>query len=309
MKAWLSLHIYYEGSLDEILLQVLKPLIVGEQLQSYLYFYIRYWENGPHIRFRIFLEENKHFKIAKRLDEFYQSFKDEKKANIPSNRIELVEYEQEYLRYGGHEGMRVAQLHFTSSTEVCLNILEIFPNKMNILSIAQSLMLITIMVMDNNLKRALQFFDYYSKYYHVYEKQLGSKRSDFKEYCHTSYIDNEENLNNSILKVIKMLQEGKGSKLYQEWINVHLDIFEALTNLYHTGKLLHPITGKVPGIPDVGMQIELYSIITQSYIHMTNNRLGINPYEESLLAYYIARGLESFLENETGGLAENVEIN
>ncbi|MNW64782.1 hypothetical protein D3C74_430930 [compost metagenome] len=57
------------------------------------------------------------------------------------------------------------------------------------------------------------------------------------------------------------------------------------------------------------MQIELYSIITQSYIHMTNNRLGINPYEESLLAYYIARGLESFLENETGGLAENVEIN
>ena len=48
---WKSLHIFYYDNHDELLCFGILPIIKKYNIRQF--FFIRYWEQGPHIRFRI----------------------------------------------------------------------------------------------------------------------------------------------------------------------------------------------------------------------------------------------------------------
>ena len=54
-RDWISAHVFYSDGLDRLLTEAVRPL-VGELIAARLvraYFYLRYWDGGPHLRLRV----------------------------------------------------------------------------------------------------------------------------------------------------------------------------------------------------------------------------------------------------------------
>ena len=53
-RTWLAVYLYYAEPWEKLLTEAVKPFaeqVISEGLADH-YFYIRYWERGPHIRLR-----------------------------------------------------------------------------------------------------------------------------------------------------------------------------------------------------------------------------------------------------------------
>jgi thiopeptide-type bacteriocin biosynthesis protein len=53
--AWISAHLFHRGAMDDLITGTVAPLI-GELNSSRAlngFFFLRYWEGGPHLRLRI----------------------------------------------------------------------------------------------------------------------------------------------------------------------------------------------------------------------------------------------------------------
>ncbi|MDA6131158.1 hypothetical protein OSK38_27810, partial [Escherichia coli] len=52
---WKAYHVFYHGNLDILIQQCIKPItkkLLSEGIAE-KFFFIRYWEGGPHIRLRV----------------------------------------------------------------------------------------------------------------------------------------------------------------------------------------------------------------------------------------------------------------
>ncbi|MGF1671449.1 MAG: thiopeptide-type bacteriocin biosynthesis protein, partial [Balneolaceae bacterium] len=117
---WLSAHIFYSEPFEGILINGVKPFIEKLKKEKKIegYFFIRYWERGPHIRLRI--KADSHIlkdDIKPRLLSYFTEFMRESpsKRNEPkwvqnltsgkqwysNNSIQFINYEPETARYGG----------------------------------------------------------------------------------------------------------------------------------------------------------------------------------------------------------------
>ena len=108
---WLSVYIYYEGNLDIVLCKLIKPFL-NEVLNKYIKhcFFIRYYENGSHIRLRLkgYLStlDNSVWPILENManDFFSNSIKQNKSAYL-----KIDPYIPEFDRYGGEIGIEIAE--------------------------------------------------------------------------------------------------------------------------------------------------------------------------------------------------------
>ena len=52
---WLSLHLFYHGDLDELIVQCVRPLVTELHQAKAIdgAFFLRYWNGGPHVRLRL----------------------------------------------------------------------------------------------------------------------------------------------------------------------------------------------------------------------------------------------------------------
>lgn len=159
---WLSFHIHYNSDPFWLLTEAIEPMIarlIEEKLLAN-YFFIRYWERGPHIRLRLlpaqadaapallqavrtrveqFMARRPSiFKFPTYMapmytDLFIEEYSEEalhakygKKGQIPferNNTIQLADYQPEYIRYGGTLGTNIAQAYFEDSSAICLQLL------------------------------------------------------------------------------------------------------------------------------------------------------------------------------------------
>ncbi|WP_293573089.1 lantibiotic dehydratase C-terminal domain-containing protein [Phaeobacter sp.] len=55
MDQWAAFHLFHAGDLDDVLLQVVKPVIAEVQTENPTlnWFFLRYWNGGPHVRLRV----------------------------------------------------------------------------------------------------------------------------------------------------------------------------------------------------------------------------------------------------------------
>ena len=51
MSTWISAHIFHAGDLDALITRVAGPLV--SDLNPEGFFFLRYWEGGPHLRLRM----------------------------------------------------------------------------------------------------------------------------------------------------------------------------------------------------------------------------------------------------------------
>ena len=140
---WLAAHLYYNEPWEEFLTKAVEPYItsvmragVAEQ-----YFFIRYWDRGPHIRLRFkadaavieqifrpnLLEHFENYfedKPSKRTNPNYPAnFPDDFKW-LPNNSVQFFNYGPELERYGGAMGVQIAEEHFQISSDITLTTLK-----------------------------------------------------------------------------------------------------------------------------------------------------------------------------------------
>ncbi len=280
---WLAFHFFiHTYEIQDIFLRdylqlALETLKEDKRLQQY--FFIRYWQGGPHIRLRFIKTQSEDMGVEMAILSAFDRFNRAYPNNISleseqyyqnhtfdgvpvsanalywfsSGSVVAKPYEPEFERYGGQGVMDHSERLFEASSDLVLELLK--DPKMTIskkMIISLDLFQIAACLAENQ-----------SQFYHIYSQIWSSHKSE-----HLNY-------NKLIFDYMKVYQERQRQIIgaisqtpYAKWHQCLKAALEAILTQQTT-------------YPD-GM-IARNSLLA-SHIHMTNNRLGVSPQFEFLLS-------------------------
>ncbi|MEU4766622.1 thiopeptide-type bacteriocin biosynthesis protein [Actinosynnema sp. NPDC023794] len=127
---WTSLHVRLSWSVEDVdafIAGVLAPELDGHRAAGRVadWFYVRYWEAGPHLRVRV---RDATVDLAGRLRSLVAEADHPVRVSspgwLPHGDVRETPYEPEVERYGGPEALPVAEDVFCRSTEVAVAVLR-----------------------------------------------------------------------------------------------------------------------------------------------------------------------------------------
>ncbi|WP_062357760.1 lantibiotic dehydratase C-terminal domain-containing protein [Herbidospora yilanensis] len=153
---WISLHVFHRSDTD-LLLTTAVHRLVGE-LELGGYFFLRYWEGGPHLRLRLLpripgdaaaIEKHATAALEKHLAahpttgpwdrERYTLLAGEwaRREGLaaydrrlrPDDHVEAIPYRPEYVTFGGPEAVAAVERHFADSSRIALAVLRGEPDR------------------------------------------------------------------------------------------------------------------------------------------------------------------------------------
>lgn len=329
---WLSVQLYYNEPWEDFLQKAVEPY-VNTAIQTgiaHQYFFIRYWEKGPHIRLRLkgnaemvntILKPNleEHFthyfesKPSRRIEPNYPpNFSSDLKWH-PNNSIGYNEYQPELNRFGGKIGTQLSERQFMLSSKVILEFIKIKGKSWSYddaMGAAIKLHLSFIHAAGFDLDSSIQFFDFFTKNWLPYtfkniEEQLN--KEDFNIQSGLSIDAFEKAFSNQREVLIPFhvsLWEALGSNdefeesILNYWVTENLEIISELTGNFKEGNLTLRAQPHSYPVKPANHNNELVWSILADYIHLTNNRLGILNRDESYLSFIMMRCLEEIKKNE-----------
>ena len=301
---WRAWHIYVDTfqHLEELLLRAIMPEVKALDPPCDAFF-IRYGENGPHVRFRLRGLDVSAFEAmggrlhTTALQIVSGSGKPPESSNIslylshnaiapfkPGSTVE-VPYEPEIQRYGGEHAISINEHLFAASSRLALSIIEA-TNKKNGArqNIALGLTAAAISSINASREAHTAFLttmkNYWSSFLRDPKVVEDIVRRDYAV------------AGTSIRRVALQFSNPSRATLSSVELRWKANVcrhFVALDALGTENLLIHPLTGRVAiGRDDVDNA--LLSILL-SQIHMMNNRLGILPHEEFYFASILLMAL------------------
>jgi thiopeptide-type bacteriocin biosynthesis protein len=313
---WLSMHIHYNSDPFWLLTEAIDPLIAQLFEQDLLsnYFFIRYWEQGPHIRLRLmpsqadaapallqtvgsrveqFLTRRPSiFKFPSMYmsDMFRELFIEEyseaalykkygKKGLIPferNNSIKPVDYEPEYERYGGTRGTAIAERYFEDSSAITLQVLggQNGHDFRIVLGQAFRFFVYVCLVFFDASERADFAAAYQRQWAQFGGKKSPSTRSEFS-YKYERQRDALAYAMHACEDVFAGLAEA--TPVEAAWIVALQRLKVSLVEACADGDIAVPETR--------GGAAAYARYLLPSYIHMHNNRMGLSISDEVYMAY------------------------
>lgn len=296
---WLSVYLYHKQPFEMFLINVIKPF-VKKTIKNKLaanYFYIRYWDDGPHIRLRFKcindkkvsdLKEN----IKKYFNNYYLSNPESFNFNsfvTTSSHLKkrkpyrFKKYEPEIKRYGGKYGLLVAEEHFEYSSKVILNLIDESQPWDYSHSLGKAILLLAILIKSviSSNDQANKVIDYLFQlfldtfYASIFKLNIPIDKNDFSNKYDKELLDIKKKLKPFILNVFENDLNDSLEGTLKVWYNSIISTDKKIKMLYKTGKLFSPFRKR-----DNKNQFETIYAIYSSYIHMTNNRLGVSNLDE-----------------------------
>ncbi|MCO6478585.1 MAG: thiopeptide-type bacteriocin biosynthesis protein [Phaeodactylibacter sp.] len=131
MKEWLSVHLFFAGSLSAFIVEAIVPFLQYAKRDGFIdrYFFIRYGEGGQHIRLRFYTEKQKHEElkalVSSMFSDYFQHNPSKRKYHTdrglyPNNSVQYIDYEPETDRYGGVQALMIAENQFMVSSETII---------------------------------------------------------------------------------------------------------------------------------------------------------------------------------------------
>ncbi len=129
---WLSAHVFCDPPWEGLLVGGVRPFVERQLRTGSLrsYFFIRYFERGPHVRVRLQHEPSQIDMLTIGMEavarEHFRARPSPSRgrprpASVCSvDSLRWIEYEPEYERYGGPVGVEIAERHFFASSEAVL---------------------------------------------------------------------------------------------------------------------------------------------------------------------------------------------
>ncbi len=126
-ETWLSAHLFWEGSLDELLRHCVASLVQYGQRRGWVqqFFFIRYGEGGPHVRLRLRATSvADHARLARLVARRFAAFL---RVAGGVGWVQFVPYRPETTRYGGPQALLLAEAFFEASSAAVLRWLRTQP--------------------------------------------------------------------------------------------------------------------------------------------------------------------------------------
>lgn len=332
---WIAIHIFYASDSNPVLVECLRPLVRQLQRDSLIrrYFFIKYWMEGPHVRLRLLtttpdyaeavmavaepqitqflkrrpaLYEVDHESIRPHYKQMFiaeygeaawiQSYGEEGQMPFrPNNSHDVFPYEPEYGRYGGPEGVELAEWHFEHSSDVVLDLLgranvHVRPVLLGLGAQLELPLLYTFLETD---ERVVEFLGNYMQFW---QDTFGEDTSDRYPSFDRKYDRMATSLQDRVAQVRRIVFEGSlGGQTERErrWVEHIRELKLEVENLATAGKLRFsrasdPGGGEPTVVDDIGTAA---SILLSSYVHMTNNRLGVSILDEIYLSYVLRKSI------------------
>jgi thiopeptide-type bacteriocin biosynthesis protein len=322
-KTWLAAYLYRGEPWEDFLTGTVMPFVddVFEKKLADQFFFIRYWERGPHMRLRFkgdtgVLEE----KVKPQLDDHFNNyfkqhpserkeFEDMEKLPpeqqwFPNDSVQYIEYEPEVERYGGPVGILVAEKQFEISSRAVSAVIEECDtwDYDRALGAAIQLHLGFAFAMGMNLMETAAFYSrifnvWFSRAYGYTPDTPAEEIKNRQEITMKAFEENFARQESTLVPYHRTIWDAftEGAFFEQEWLNRWLDgmagIKEELKTIQRQKKLVIPTWFKQERLEDIPEENQDLWAILESYVHMTNNRLGILNRDEAYLGYLIKESL------------------
>jgi thiopeptide-type bacteriocin biosynthesis protein len=250
-------------------------------------------------------EEYFRTKPSKRADPQWVSALPADQQWCPNNSVQFIEYEPEVERYGGPSGIVIAEEQFELSSRVVLDVIKESAawDYERALGAAIQLHLAFAHTFKMDKSESAEFYaDIFKGWFaSAYGYSEGLSKDEIGQRQEVTLKAFEEQLNNQknmLVNYHQMIWEAlqDGYNFEQEWMNQWISGMKLIAR-----KLTEAQSGNVLQFsnwvkPDKGLSTPaerqfLWSIIG-SYVHMTNNRLGILNRDEAFLGYIIKNCLK-----------------
>ncbi|HVI45572.1 MAG TPA: thiopeptide-type bacteriocin biosynthesis protein [Chitinophaga sp.] len=300
---WLAVHIYYDQHPERVLTSLVQPLrrMLTRQKLIQQFFFIRYFDDaGKHIRFRVMghgqrLHDDVYPLLQTTLDTFMSAY-----PNVICSWRQMP-YEQETERYGGTRAIQIAEQHFCDSSAAILSLIGrdkkwSYDNR---LSAALMLHLSFIHATGFNADIAekmvtnitsgwlVSAVEYYCQVIKPGEAENVAEDTVIAAF-EQSYQKQQQYILPYCLSLWKGVMEGQDLRIgHSNWSRKVKRTHTAFSELLRSGQVEIPARHRhyVAGPPDqADYQLSLFY---ESYLHMTNNRLGLLNMDEAFVGYLL----------------------
>lgn len=278
---WVSFHLFTAEPLDRFLRDAVAPFVAAvlAERRASAFFFIRYWDGGPHIRlrFRTSVREP----LVRRTRAFFERYFEAHSSGAGS--VQEIEYEPEVSRYGGEKGIVVSERQFEASSRAVLGAMSGREWSYELaIGTAVQLHIIFASAMGFELAGAARFFAAVSERFAMTRGWLPPNLTIDEAISQFAALfalqrDRLVALHRSVWSALK-----EGQRFEQQWANRWArDNVEA-------AKRLRRARGLAATEPWTNGE----HAIMISYVHMTNNRLGVLNRDEAYAAYVLMRGFQ-----------------
>jgi thiopeptide-type bacteriocin biosynthesis protein len=308
---WLSVYLFFEGWIyarecDRVVLEVVEPFVERAREEGWIdgHFFIRYSEQGPHVRLRLHgdpavLEGTvwpalvEHVRArdpevaVDRLPEtaVYQRGEDAE-AVVRVTHLARVAYEPETERYGGPDALPIAERLFEASSRAAYDLTRGMGDQRS--SRLGKGLLATVVLLHSYVRdraHGAAFGHMYATNYLRSVAREDDGREAWLGAFGQGYEQQAETLGEYVDEVWSRMDEGEPlSDALDAWAAALAERRAELEEAFRSG--LVRVAGQEPDEWD-----RVVAGIVSSYVHMMNNRLGITIQEESYLGYLIHRAL------------------
>lgn len=277
---WLSTYLFLEGDYNFFLSNELDPFVQSLEDKGILakFFFIRYYENGKHIRLRLCPHLNSISLLTEELSYWLKELEQKTEDQYELLRWESVSYIPETERYGGEVALPICESFFCESSKMVLKLIKttafdysaalLFSIQLNLtflkackvpVSEQQALWKI---IMHGWLSTANELL--------VYSQSGHDNSNDVLVFFEQSYEKQRE----TFLQIKEETDELGQTHTEDHWY----PFWE---------KSVCTLDIKLKELLDCNIEAECTSLynIYLSLIHMTNNRLGLQNHDEAFLGY------------------------
>lgn len=249
------------------------------------WFFVRYADPDPHLRLRF--EGNPALLLSKVMPALATWGQDLVRAGL-IHRIAIDSYEREIDRYGGIEGIKVAEGIFSADSVVAADVLALETQRMLDLPVINVAMLIIDDLLSNLGVPAHERLDLYQTIRQRQQAAFGWQIDQIRGAFHD---------------LRKTAQRALGDR---QWLSEQPGGQELLQCLTERAIRLSSLRSQLQVLVEQGDLLTSQSPFLSSCIHMSCNRLiGINRYVEFKVIYFLERTLEGLIRYTPSGIDIN----
>lgn len=301
--AWTSAHLFLRGNVygppgDRMVLQGVQPFVRACLEQGWIqgFFFIRYGELGPHVRLRLYGDPAV---LAREVEPALEAHLADavpaawtapprtepgavtRASAVPS--LRWIRYEPEVERYGGPDGLRVAEALFRVSSDACMGLLGNAPLADRALRLGRALpaMVVQLGTFTDDPAEAAALARLHRNSF-VGHPELGAE-AGYTETFDAGLAQQEDVVRDRVQSFWTAVQEGVD-------LPAPLDAYHA--GIVATRQRLRAVVGDGRLVRDGAVITdwdEARCALLPSYGHMTCNRLGVTYREEGYLMHMIDR--------------------
>lgn len=317
---WVSAHLFYTNDWEQFLLQGIVPLMQELTASQAIgqWFFIRYFEAGPHIRLRCQLTEPASVaKVRAALEShfarYFQQHPSERtllhakawnKSAGPAkqwhanNTLAFVPYQPEVERYGGPAGIGLAEAQFCASSRAIISALaHARPEQgaSGALTTALKMHVVFAAAVGLDARAARRFFNLF----HVlwYNTTVGAAAAsgglpDLVTAFGRSFTQMKPQVVPLLKRTRQLATQGAdAANPMPDWLSrwqvENTDIATQLSGHARGGRVAQAMLANTPLAATLAPDVLSCWGVYLSYVHMTNNRLGLANLDESYLGYVL----------------------